>query len=332
MAILGLLTPVGVELIARYGLGLGTPPLTVAHPTIEYMFAPNQDVYRYHNHVKINSSGMRSDEAPTTKTDLRQFRVLMLGDSVLNGGNLTDHEDLATTILQKELAKALGRPVWVGNVSAGSWGPPNQLAWVKEYGLYDADVVVLQISAHDIADVPRFAPLDPDAYSTEAPWSATTEGLHRFLPRYLPWSGAAKPKPPADPDPLHLEPWEGPENVAALQAGPAPVAITAILDTASAEGAATFILYHVAQGETQDGNNADARRFIVSLAQAHGARVVQPLPFGDGEPNEQVGLYRDGIHPNAAGQRRMADRLLPLLLEPSSRGGAASSRSSRGGG
>ena len=39
------------EIFARYYLGLGTPPLSVTHPTIEYMLKPNQDVYRFGNHI-----------------------------------------------------------------------------------------------------------------------------------------------------------------------------------------------------------------------------------------------------------------------------------------
>ena len=33
----------GAEIYARKGLGLGDPPLSVADPEIEYLFAPNQD-------------------------------------------------------------------------------------------------------------------------------------------------------------------------------------------------------------------------------------------------------------------------------------------------
>ncbi|MCW4153907.1 hypothetical protein OM427_30890 [Halomonas sp. 18H] len=57
-AVLVTLVVIG-ELVARYGLGLGTPPLSVSHPKIEYMFAPNQDVSRFHNRQLFNEYGMR---------------------------------------------------------------------------------------------------------------------------------------------------------------------------------------------------------------------------------------------------------------------------------
>ena len=39
-----LLVVIAGELAARLLLGLGTPPLSMADPEIEYLFKPNQDV------------------------------------------------------------------------------------------------------------------------------------------------------------------------------------------------------------------------------------------------------------------------------------------------
>src|SRR5687768_7294859 len=55
------------ELFARFVLGLGDPPLSVAHPTIEYMFKPSQDCRRFSNTVSYNAYGMRSPEFPMRK-------------------------------------------------------------------------------------------------------------------------------------------------------------------------------------------------------------------------------------------------------------------------
>jgi hypothetical protein len=69
------------EWFARVQLGLGNPPLSVAHPTIEYLFKPNQDVRRFDNRVRINAYGMRSEDFPASKPQ-DEFRVLVFGDSV----------------------------------------------------------------------------------------------------------------------------------------------------------------------------------------------------------------------------------------------------------
>ena len=172
------------EVLSRYYLGLGTPPLSVAHPTIEYMFKPNQEVTRFGNRFVINRYGMRTDDFPAQKRP-GELRIMVYGDSVVNGGNLTDHAGLATTMLRRELEARTGRDVVVGNISAGSWGPGNWLAYAREYGFFGADMIVLVISSHDSGDVPTFQPLDPATHPTESPVSAFWEGIERYVPRYI---------------------------------------------------------------------------------------------------------------------------------------------------
>jgi hypothetical protein len=166
----------GAELGARYLLGLGTPPLIMPHPKIEYMFVPNQDVLRFGNRQLYNEFGMRSIRMEKVT---QQRRVLVLGDSVVNGGNQTDHADLATTL-------ATNDKIFFGNVSAGSWGPANMRAWINQYGILGADTLIVVLSSHDLSDIPTFAPLDPLTHPTEKPFSAFIEGVERYLPLYIP--------------------------------------------------------------------------------------------------------------------------------------------------
>ena len=74
---------------------------------------------------------MRYEDVPFPKDD--EFRVICFVDSVLNGGSLTDQKDLATTLLEKKL-KEVTPDAYVGNISAGSWGPGNWRAYADEYG------------------------------------------------------------------------------------------------------------------------------------------------------------------------------------------------------
>ncbi len=184
------------EIAARVLLGLGDPPLSIAHPTIEYMFKPNQDTYPLHHHVHINAYGMRSPDFPARKRDASEYRVIVFGDSVINGGNQTDDAQLATTLLQQELSTKLGRPVVVGNVSAGSWGPPNMLAYAREFGFFDADMVLIVVSSHDYSDAPTFEPLNPSTHPTERPTSALYDGATRYLPRFIPSLAPPSERPP----------------------------------------------------------------------------------------------------------------------------------------
>ena len=111
-----------LELFARFGLGLGDPPLTQRDPGINYLFVPGT-YHRFGNTIHYNSFSMRADEISPTKQNPDELRVLVMGDSVLNGGALTDDHDLATFIAQKKLSELLGRPVWVATSPPGLGDP-----------------------------------------------------------------------------------------------------------------------------------------------------------------------------------------------------------------
>ena len=65
--LLALFIFVGGELVSRIILGLGDPPLYVTHSKIEYMLKPNQNLYRFGNHIIVNNFGMRSDQFAKNK-------------------------------------------------------------------------------------------------------------------------------------------------------------------------------------------------------------------------------------------------------------------------
>src|SRR5215213_6427631 len=102
---------IGGELIARFYLGLGDPPLMMTDPTIEYLFKPDQDCRRFGNRIKYNHYSMRSEDFPEHKSDKNEQRVMVVGDSVVNGGALMDQAKLGTTLLRDRLAADLKRPV-----------------------------------------------------------------------------------------------------------------------------------------------------------------------------------------------------------------------------
>ncbi len=85
------------ELLLRALFGLGNAPLYEKSNSYEYIACPNQNCYRFGNHIKYNSYSQRSDEPDSTKNI-----VLGLGDSVLFGGTMLDQDSLATTLFTKE--------------------------------------------------------------------------------------------------------------------------------------------------------------------------------------------------------------------------------------
>jgi hypothetical protein len=176
------------EILCRFVIGLGDPPLYQPDATMEYLLQPSKTYHRFHNRVAVNRYGMRADDFPSMKSSANEFRVLVVGDSIVYAGVRIDQGEIDTEILGRGLQHDMARPVVVGNASAKSWGPPNELAYLKRYGTLDADVVILELSSHDYADAPTFVPvvgISAD-YPDKKPPLALVDLFETYLlPRYL---------------------------------------------------------------------------------------------------------------------------------------------------
>ena len=184
------------ELFCRFVVGLGDPPLYQSDPTMEYMLQPSRSYSRFHHRFSVNRYGMRAADFPELKSSPRELRVLVIGDSVIYGGVRIEQRLIDTEILKRNLQRQYRRPVVVGNISAKSWGPPNELAYLKRFGAFDADVVILELSSHDYADAPSFIPVVgvSGEYPGVRPWLALGDLLRTYiLPTYFHW-GATPPE------------------------------------------------------------------------------------------------------------------------------------------
>jgi hypothetical protein len=297
-ALAAVLALAAAELAARALLGLGHPPLYVADPAIEYRLRPGQDLRRFGRRFTVNRWGMRSAPLPAAKADPREYRVLVLGDSVVNGGSLTDQSQLATTRLETELADALDRPVRVGNVSCGSWGVPNLLAWADRFGLFGADAAVLVLSAQDAADVPTFAPLDPVTQPTRRPRSALWEGCRRYL---LPALGLGRPAP--------AEGRTEPDEARALVRRD----LAALLRLAREAGAQPVVVLHWTRPELESDAPMAGHVMLRNAAREAGALVVETRDAYRRAAAPERPIFRDWIHLNPRGQRALELVLLDAL-------------------
>lgn len=281
------------ELASRQVLGLGTPPLYEADADYEYRLLPGQDVQRFGNRVRVNQWGMRADEFGARKASADELRVLVVGDSVVNGGSQIDQRQLASTLLQHSLQTALGRPVTVGNVSTGSWGPGNWLAYARRHGFHDADLVLLVVNSGDYADNPAYAPLGVD-FPTRPPVLALQEAALRYLPRYLPALAPAQAGP------------EVPGEPAAAEVARGLADLDAYLALARAEGRKVLVLHHPDREELASGRYLPGYTAMGGLLQGLGVDFVELAPTY--RPYASL-VYRDGIHLGAAGQLLLAQAL-----------------------
>jgi hypothetical protein len=311
-ALIGLLALlIAGELFARFYLGLGDPPLSMFDADMEYRAKPSMTYRRFGNHIHYNAYSMRSEDFPAHKSSPDELRVMVFGDSVINGGAPTDDSQLATKLLEKELSRDLHRPVIVGNISAASWGPPNQLAYAKKFGLFDADVVVIVLSSHDYADSPDFMPVvDVDSdFPGHRPWCALQEGFSRYLlHRYVHFRSNA----PAA------------KSGAALQKDidTCSLALRDLIALAKARGAKVIVAQHLESTEFP-GHEKPGHAVIEDIVKQAGVPDVQFGPAFHASRRAKKDPWRDNIHPNATGQRLMADLLKPeiemLVRQPATR-------------
>lgn len=284
------------EIIARFSLGLGSPPLWQEDSEIEYLAQPSKSYVRFGNRISYNSYSMRSDEFPEVKTDPNELRVLVIGDSIVNGGAHVDQDALATSILQRKLHEVLNRPVVVGNISAASWGPPNYLAYVNRYGTFDADVAVIVVNSEDYADAPTFEPLTR-MRPQRKPVLALQELIDKYLPRYARKkirSIGLKPKPTADQIQMCLG------------------ALKEIVGLLRKDGVQVFIAQHLAKNELAgepDIGHGELGRTIREVE-------IEPIQLGDyfvKAMEEGVNPFLDRIHPSACGQQIIATVLIEMI-------------------
>ena len=196
------------EVLLRVLLGFGNPLIYIPDEDCGYLLAPNQRVRRLGNRIEINEYSMRTG-AIAPLPPIETLRVLLLGDSVANGGWWTDQADTISEIMARQLrlqiqnlatnaqlhSKVNYSKVEVLNCSANSWGPRNQLAYIKRFGLFGAKAVVLLLNTDDLfTSAPCSQVVGRDrAYPDRKPLMAIGQLLNRYLLPTVPREKLATP-------------------------------------------------------------------------------------------------------------------------------------------
>lgn len=289
-----LLLLVLAEVVLRFGAGLGNIPVYVNNKNYEYMYAPNQDLYRFHNHVKTNNLGLRSKEA--LKSDV--IRILKFGDSVINGGPHVDQDNLSTTILENELTRKYQKPVRVFNISAQSWGPDNAFAFLKQHGHFGSRIFVLVFSSHDLHDNMHFKKVvgNHRAWPASQPWCAFTDGFNRYLiPKVKGWFGAETE------DYNYLYDFNDTEINPGWKS---------FIDYSKENRIKLIVYLHATTDELGKKKYDKYGTELLDLLQSDSVTVIQ----GISEITSPT-CYRDNIHLNEKGHAALAKVLEPILLK-----------------
>jgi len=300
------------ELVAR-AAGLHTPVL-YERTTYGYRVLPNQSLKRFGRTVAYNSQGLRSGPL-SGDPGAGEVRVLCLGDSITNGGTLTDQAETYPYRLAQEVSGAR-----VLNASAAGWALENELGWLRVNGTFGASVVVLEIATHDLFQPPAASDLvgRHPSFPDRAPRFALGELLFRYL---LPWIGIGLPR--VDPGAAGLA-----QTEAAMERSLA--ALESLVRDSRARGAVPVVLF-VEQPpplEHQDALTREAKIRMRELLARERVTLVEtaPLVQREGGPT----LFRDGLHPNAAGNAVLAKAVAPAVEGALRRAQAQARSESRG--
>jgi GDSL-like Lipase/Acylhydrolase family len=287
------LSAAGAEAVARY-YGLHRP-LLYEKTGYGYRVQPDQHLRRFGNTVSYNSFGLRSEAVdPDPKPDV--LRVLCIGDSITNGGTLTDQPQTYPYLLQ-DLIRSRAAAAEVLNASAGGWALQNEEGWLRANGIFGSRFVVLEVGTHDL-----FQPMAPaslvdghPAFPSRAPYFGLWEVLTRYVPRWIFPSSSAK-----DPGTSELH---GRDPQFARQSVARVIAMALLV---TAKGGIPIVL-HVEQPpslELNDEVTGGAKRLLASELAVHGIELISSAQTMNGHGGAL--LFRDDFHPNPDGNRVLA--------------------------
>ncbi len=304
-----LVVVIGLSLVIEIGLrslfGFGNPLIYIGDQEIGYLLAPNQRTRRFGNRIEINEYSMRSGPItpiPAPKT----LRVLLLGDSIANGGWWTDQKNTISELMMRSLSAAHTekyQQVEVLNASANSWGPRNELAYLQKFGNFQAQVVVLLINTDDLfATAPTSLPVGRDRnYPDRQPPLALVEVWQRYI---------SKQKPIPEITALQNEP--GDRVGVNLDAIAKIKALTRERDSQFLL-VMTPLLREIGDPGPRD-YEIEARQRLTDFTQAQQIKYIDLLPIFNSTANVKA-LYHDHIHLNLQGNQLVSQLIERSLIE-----------------
>ena len=291
-----------LEVFLRLAFGFGNPLLYVSDRQIGYLLAPNQNVRRFGNRIQINEYSMRSGTIAATRPD-STLRVLMIGDSIVNGGWWTDQNDTLSETLAAYL-NAFKPSVEVLNASANSWSPRNELAYLQRFGLFQAQILVLVINTDDLfATAPTSLAVGHDRnYPDRKPPSALAEVISRYL----------LPTPPMS-DALKAVQTKGGDRVG--------IVLDAIrqIDHLTRQNKARFLLVMTPLLRELEQAPRDyelvARQRLSAFAQIESIQYIDFLTVFSAEIKTPKDVYHDHIHLNPIGNKWVSESIGKTIQE-----------------
>ncbi|MEH2441799.1 SGNH/GDSL hydrolase family protein [Nostoc sp.] len=300
---------VGLFVVVEIGLrslfGFGNPLVYIGDERIGYLLAPNQRTRRFGNRIEINEYSMRG--SPIDKTPAPSgLRILLLGDSIANGGWWTDQTNTISAIMMRSLASSTHsnyQEVEVLNASANSWGPRNELAYLEKFSNFNAQIVVLLINTDDLfATPPTSLPVGRDRnYPDSKPPLALAEVWQRYIVKQQP-----------------IPEMKAVQNEAGDRVGINLEAIGKIQALTRQSNSQFLLVMTPLLREIGEPGPRDyeikARQRLIDFTKTQQINYIDFLPIFNSTTNPQ-GLYHDSIHLNLQGNKFVSEVMERSLLE-----------------
>ena len=308
------------EVVLRVKYGFCNSPLYISDPDFEYIYAPGQDVKRFGYALRTNHFSMRNEEILPTDS----LVILLIGDSVVNGGSLTDQDSIASTMMEKWFLRDFKTRVRVLNISAGSWGPDNVAAYLKKHGTFKAKLMCLVTSSHDAHDI--MSHQSPVGIDPGMPDKQYKVALYELWDRYgwmffyfydtlfsSPNTNQNQQKETADSTKTESVKQEELNNAGIRKPGLTfNPGYEQVYELARQQSIPLFIYLHPEISEIESGRFNDQGDEIIDFAKKKNIRLINEFGLGI-----STKLYRnmDVVHYNSQGQLFMANNLYPLFQE-----------------
>jgi hypothetical protein len=315
LLVLGLIGFLAGELVLRFYFGYHNPVLYQSDSHCGFRLRPDQDVVTPRGHVQINNFSMRYHRDVTKEKPAGVFRILMIGDSTLFGGEyLTNSETYAGLVEDRLNARynAGGQKYEVLPIGTNGWGPQHQLGWVEKFGTFNADLTLVTTPAADVdrpkilVDGTRYMTVKPVlAWQTMFTW-ACWEGRH-----WLGTSGGNYYPDEAESMMMIREGVRAFVDLGKLVRKSCPQVMFECLPQISSYGQAAL------EGRFEENSRYKALLdMLLPDLKAAGFDMTYPITLFKGwKPEDQ--LFHDGAHLDKKGHDLYADYLISRIVEVS---------------
>ena len=276
------------ETAARY-FGVVDFPLYETDPTIKYIVKADQKgAFLNRNDWYFNNMNMPIDEAYDAA---RRPDILLVGNSIIMGGNSFRQADKLTPLLQRMIGD--GATVWPAAI--GGWTQINEMAYLDRHAdiARNADYIAWEYMAGGLSAA---TPWNGEyAFPTQRPLCAACYAFRRYVLAKLLRFGAGGELPVTGaPLPENVENFE--RHLAAL----------ALSQGAARPGLIWLYPTRAQLAEARAGRDwLPERALIAALAEKYRFKIVDIAAH----PEWRAELYADGVHPGVAGNKVLAQIL-----------------------